>query len=106
MDGVPFLPEEFGGPQKEPRAHLPPHDIRPLIDQYRQIAVGLHPLGISCTNDRLAGGPNDQRLVEFSCRHQPASRFSLQAMMRHHSAFLRKALNMLRLFLKETKRDQ
>ena len=30
---VAFLPEELGGAQEQPRAHLPAHDVGPLIDQ-------------------------------------------------------------------------
>ena len=35
MGGVPFLPKEFGGAQKEPRAHLPADDVGPLVDEQR-----------------------------------------------------------------------
>jgi len=37
--GVAFLPEELGGPQKDTRPQLPADDIRPLVDQDRQVAI-------------------------------------------------------------------
>ena len=41
---VALLPEELGRAQEQPRAHLPAHDVGPLVDEQRQIAVALHPL--------------------------------------------------------------
>ena len=43
--GVPLLPEKFRGSQKQTRPHFPAHHIRPLVNQKRQVAVGLHPFG-------------------------------------------------------------
>ncbi len=31
--GVPLLPQEFAGPQEQPRPQLPPHDVGPLVEQ-------------------------------------------------------------------------
>src|SRR5438105_14408346 len=33
MDGMPFLPEKFSGPQKDAGPHLPADDVGPLVDQ-------------------------------------------------------------------------
>ena len=63
--GVAFLPEEFERAQEKPRAHLPPNDIGPLIDQHWKIAIALHPLGVHRVDDCLRGRTNDQRLLEF-----------------------------------------
>ena len=61
-----LLPEELGGAQEQPRAHLPADDVGPLVDQDRQIAIRLHPLGVHGADDRFAGGPHDQRLFQLA----------------------------------------
>ena len=43
---VTFLPQEFSCSQKQPRAHLPSHHVAPLINEQRQIAIGLDPVPI------------------------------------------------------------
>ena len=63
--GVAFLPEELGGTQEEPRAELPPHDVGPLVEEERQVAVALQPLRHVLADDRLARGPDDDGLVEL-----------------------------------------
>ena len=52
--GVAFLPEELRGAQEQARAHLPAHDVAPLVDEQRQIAIALHPLRVHVPDDRLA----------------------------------------------------
>ena len=93
--GVPFLPEELERAQEEPRAHLPAHDVRPLVDEQRQIAIALHPLGEHRVDDRLGRGPNDQRLVEL-----------LAAAVRDDGDFGREAFDVLRLLGEEALRDE
>ena len=61
MHCVPFLPKKLGGSQKEPRTHFPTDYVCPLIDQDGQVAVGLNPFGVSCTNNGFAGRSNDKR---------------------------------------------
>src|SRR5699024_2541221 len=39
---------------------------RPLIDQDREIAVGLYPARINRTNDRLGGRTDGPRLLKFA----------------------------------------
>ena len=41
VDRVALLPEELRRAQEEARAHLPPDDVRPLVDEDGQIAVAL-----------------------------------------------------------------
>ena len=106
VDGVAFLPQELGGAQEQARAQLPAHDVRPLVDQDRQVPVGLHPLGVHLADDRLAGGPHHVRLVQLSRRHQPALRSRLQPVVGHHRALLGEALDVLGLPLQVAQRDE
>src|SRR3989475_11169034 len=64
MRRVAFLPEEFGGAQKETGAQLPAHDVAPLVQQERQIAIALDPLREHRVDDRLGRRPHDQRFLE------------------------------------------
>ena len=52
--GMAFLPEELRGAQEQAGPHFPADDVRPLVDQDRQVAVRLHPFGIGRADDRLA----------------------------------------------------
>ncbi len=111
MRRVPLLPEELGGSQEQARPHFPTHHVRPLVDQQRQIAVGLHPAGEGGANDRLGGRPDHVWLRQLTGRnHFCFPRLGifhrLQAMMRHHRAFRREALRVLRLLFKIGQRDQ
>ncbi len=65
VGGVALLPEELGGAQEEPGAHLPADHVAPLVDQQRQVAPALDPLGEHRVDDRLGGGPHHQRLLEL-----------------------------------------
>ena len=51
MNGVAFLPKEFGGAQKQTRSHLPADNVRPLVDEDRQITIRLHPFRVTRTDD-------------------------------------------------------
>ncbi len=62
---VALLPEELGGAQEDARAELPADHVRPLVDQQGQVTVTLHPLGEVLVDDRLGGGPDDDRLLEL-----------------------------------------
>ena len=48
VGGVAFLPEELGRAQEQPGAHLPAHDVAPLVDEQRQIAIALNPVACTC----------------------------------------------------------
>ena len=102
MGGVPFLPEELGRAQEQPGAHLPADDVAPLIDEQRQIAIALDPVLVGVPDDRLGGGPDDQRLFELGVGidDQPFAGDRLEPMMRDDGAFLGEALGHL-LFLGE-----
>ena len=65
VGGVPFLPQELGGAQEQPRPHLPADDVAPLVQQHRQVAVALDPLREHTVDDRLGGRPHDERLREL-----------------------------------------
>ena len=65
VGGVALLPEELGGAQEGPRHHLPAHDVRPLVDEHRQVAVRLDPLRVHRADDRLAGRPDGEALLEL-----------------------------------------
>ena len=59
VNGVTFLPEEFGRAQENAWPHFPAHDIGPLVDENGQIAIRLHPLRVTRADDCLRSGPND-----------------------------------------------
>ncbi len=63
--GMAFLPEELGRPEERARHLLPPHDVRPLVDEHRQVTPRLDPLLVHHAEDRLGGGPHDEPLVEL-----------------------------------------
>ena len=46
MDRVTFLPEKLRRSQERPGPHFPANDIGPLVDEYRQVAVGLYPIAV------------------------------------------------------------
>ena len=106
MGRMAFLPEKFGRAQKQPGAQFPADDIGPLVDQDRQIAIRLHPLGIHRADDRFAGGPNHERFFKLTGGHQPAAGGRFEPMMRHHGAFLGESLDVGRLFFQVTQRNE
>ena len=63
--GVALLPEELRGAQEQARAHLPAHDVGPLVDEQRQVAIALDPALERVADDRLRRRPHDQRLLEL-----------------------------------------
>ena len=103
---VALLPKELRGAQEQPRPHFPADDVRPLIDQDRQIAIALHPARERVADDRLRGRPHDQRLLELAGRDQLAVRPRLEPMMRDHCALFREALDVRGLLLHERQRDE
>ena len=103
---MPLLPQKLGRPQEQASPQLPTHHVGPLVDQNRQVAVRLDPLGIHRADDRLAGGPHNQRFVQLARRHQSALRPRLQPVMRDHRAFLGKAFDVLGFLFQETHRNE
>ncbi len=92
---VPLLPEEFGGPEKQPRPHLPTYDVRPLVDEKRKIAPGVYPLREAVVDNRLGRGADDKLLLEL-----------LPPRMRHDRELGREPFDVLRLPAKESLGDQ
>src|SRR3546814_2501457 len=66
MGGVPFLPEEFAGPQEHTGAHFPADDIGPLVHEHGQVAPALHPARKGGADDRFRCGAYNQRLFQPS----------------------------------------
>ncbi len=104
--GVTFLPQEFAGSKEQPRSHLPSHDIGPLVDKQREVAIGLDPPTERVADDGFACWTNDERLFEFACRHEPAVRPCLKAVVRHDGTFLGEAVDVLGFLLKKSLRNQ
>ena len=65
VGGVALLPQELAGAQEQAGPQLPAHDVGPLVQEQRQVAVALDPLGHVLADDRLAGGPHDDGLLEL-----------------------------------------
>ena len=63
--GVALLPEELRGAQEQSRPQFPAHDVAPLIEQQRQVAVALDPLGHELTDHGLRGRAHHDRLGQF-----------------------------------------
>ena len=100
--GMPFLPEKLGGTEKEPGPHLPTNDVRPLVDQQRQIPIRLDPAGECFPDDRLGSRPNHEWFIQFSRRDQSAIGAGLKPVVGDDGAFLGKPLDMLGFLLEET----
>ena len=62
---VAFLPEKFSRPQEGSRPQFPPEDIGPLVDQQRQVAIGLDPPGVHVRNDGLGGRADHEAFFEL-----------------------------------------
>ena len=105
--GVPLLPEEFRGAQEEARTHLPAHDVGPLVDEQRQIAIALDPALERIADDRLRRRSHDERLLELGIGidHQLAA-LVLQAVVRDDRHLLGKAFDVLGLLGDEAHRDE
>ena len=55
---------------------LPANDIRPLIKENGQVTPGLDPARVRCTDDRLRGRPNDERLAQLARRQRACRPYS------------------------------
>ena len=110
MGGVAFLPEELGGAQEKSRAHFPAHNIRPLVDEQRKIAVALHPLRETCADDGFGSWAHNQRFLQFARRNQAGLAVGFdagrKAVMGDDGALLREALDMLGFLLEVRQRDE
>lgn len=93
--GVPLLPEELAGAQEDPGAQLPADHVGPLVEQQREVAVGVDPLGHELADDGLAGGTHHDRLGEL-----------LAAAVGDDRELRREALDVLGLALEVALRDE
>jgi hypothetical protein len=106
MHGMSLLPQKLGGPEKHPGPHFPTDHIGPLVDQDGQVLIGLDPAGKRGSDDRFAGRPNDQRLLQFADRAEFAIRTGLQPMVRYHRTLLGKPFDVFGFLLQEAERDK
>ena len=106
VDGMAFLPEELGGAEEEARAHLPADDVGPLIDEDREVAVGLHPLGVSLADDGLGSRADDERLFELTGGDELAIRSGFEARVGDDGAFLGEAVDVRGFLLDVADRDE
>ena len=95
VEGVTFLPEEFGSAEERAGGFFPAHDVSPLIDQHGKVAVGLHPLGVHLADNRFAGRADNEFFRERNV-----------ADVRDERDFGSKALDVLGFFHKITVRYQ
>ena len=89
-------------------AHLPAHDVGPLVDQHRQVAVALDPALVGVADDGLGCRPHDQRLLQLrlgidaaACRRSVFSRWCVTT-----AHLLGEALDVLGLLGEEAQRDE
>ena len=95
MDGVSLLPPELAGAQKRPCGLFPAHHRTPLVVLHRQIAPGLHPLGVHGAEKRLRGRADGQALGQH-----------LVAALRHPGHFRREAFDVLGLLEQQALGDE
>ena len=109
MSGVALLPEEFRCAQERTGAHLPSHDIAPLIAEQWQVAVGVDPVFVGVPYHCLRRRTDDELLVEFSLRVDDdvlAVVAGLQTVMSDNGTLLGESLYVLGLTGKEALRDE
>ena len=100
MGSMSFLPQEFAGAQKQSCAHLPPHHVTPLVDQYGQVTVGVDPVFECVPYDGLRGGADDEFFFQLGSRvyhHSVVSFICLQTIVCDHSTFLGETFHMFSL---------
>src|SRR5207244_12449529 len=86
--------------------HLPTHDIGPLIDEERKIAIGLNPLGITRADDRFRCWPNNKRLTQRAARLHFSVGTDLKSAVRNNGAFLGETFDVLGFFREIAQRDE
>ncbi len=95
VSGVALLPEKLGGAQEHTCAQLPTDDVGPLIQQHREVAVTLNPLGEKMSDDGFRRRPDDVGLFQF-----------FAAGYGDHRQLRREAFDVLRFPLHEALRNQ
>ena len=93
--GVPFLPQELRGAQEDSRPQLPTHDVGPLVEDQREIAVAVDPLGHVLADDGFACRADGKRLGQL-----------LASAVGHDGELRTESLDVVGLALEEAHRDQ
>ena len=109
VGGVAFLPEKLSGAEEHAGAHLPTHDVGPLVAEDRQVAVGLDPVLVGAPDDGLGGGAHDELLFELGAGvddDAAAVGGVHEAVVGHHGALLGETLDMLGLAAEEALGDE
>ena len=106
--GMAFLPKKFAGAQEHARAHLPAHDIRPLVDLKRQVAPALHPAAHGGADHGFRGRADDQRFFQLclGIRDQLSLAVLNQAMVGDDCHFLCETIDMVGFLLKEAQGNE
>ena len=86
MGGMPLLPQKFTRSEERTGGLFPAHDVRPLVHEHGQIAVGLDPLAVHAADDGLGRGTDAERFGKL-----------FTARVGDDRDFGRKALDVLRL---------
>ena len=106
---VAFLPQKFRRAQERTCAHLPAHDVTPLVAHQRQVAPRVNPVLIRVPDDGLTRRADNQLLFKLGSGvyHNAALVLgSLQTVVCHHGALLGEALHVLSLAREERFRNQ
>jgi len=106
VGGVTLLPEELGGAEEKTRAHFPADDVSPLVDENRQVAIALNPLGIHFADDRFGSGVDNEGLVERRRGAELAVGAGFEAGVGDYGAFLGKALDVGGFLFQKAHRDE
>ena len=106
VGGVAFLPEELGGAQEQARAEFPAHDVGPLVDQQRQVAVALDPFGEAGADDGFAGGADDEGFVQLAGGFEAAFAVVFKAVVGDDGALFGEAFDVLGFFLEVALGDE
>ena len=99
-----LLPQELGSTQEEACAHLPAHNVGPLVAEDRQVAVRRDPVLVRIPDDGLRRGTHDKLLLEACCRVYDdtlALLVVLEAVVGDHGALLGEALDVAGLAREE-----
>jgi len=109
VGGMALLPQEFAGAEEGTGAHLPAHDVSPLVAQDGQVAVAVYPVLVGAPDDGLAGGADDELLFQLGggVNDDAVARLvRLQTVVGDDGALLGKALDVLGLAAQERFGDE
>ena len=100
MSSMSLLPQKLSCAQKQSRTHFPAHNISPLINQNRQIAIRLNPFCKTVGNNGLGSRANNQRFFQRRSRNQ-LSVFAFEFRVGNNRHFFGKTFNVFSFFLKK-----